>query len=465
MQIPRLADSLGMTGSTTIEWNEETKKPLAGFFEDENRGKMFYDAKAAWHILRKEGIALRGISFDAMIAAYLLQAGTRVEFDHLVIAEFGEEGLGRKAESLLGLANKLSERISEISKEQNLVAKPLSEWNMGRLFSEIEMPLIPILGEMEENGIRLDVAMFKKLSDELGEEIKTIEKKIYDLAGRKFNVNSPKQLAEILFTDLHIPTAGIKKTKTGISTASPELAKLKEYPIVSLVEEERELFKLKTTYLDAFPVAGRFPLPAPHDVCQQAVAATGRLSSTEPEPAEHSRAGEMERGHPERVSKRRRGFLLVGVDYSQIELRVMAHVSGDANLVSAFERGIDVHRATASAVYGVPPEEVTPDQRREAKVFNFGLMYGMSAYGLAQSLGIDQKKAADFIAMYFEKFPGVAKYMEGMKLSARENGYVETELGRRRLVPEIQSTAIRSSRRRGSGWRSTCRSRGWRRIS
>jgi len=432
-----------------IEWNEETKKPLAEFFEDEKRGKVFYDAKAAWHILKKEGIALRGISFDAMIAAYLLQAGTRVEFDHLVIAEFGEEGLERKAESLLGLSTKLSEKIAEISKEQHLAVSPLSEkWNIGRLFREVEMPLIPILGEMEENGVRLDVAAFRKLSDELGAGIQTIEKKMYDLAGREFNVNSPKQLAEILFTDLHIPTTGIKKTKTGISTASPELAKLKEYPIVSLVEEERELFKLKTTYLDAFPalVDSRSRL---HTTYQQAVAATGRLSSTEPNlqniPARN--ASRSDAGGPARnwyelirgAFEAEKGNLLVGVDYSQIELRVMAHVSGDASLVSAFERGIDVHRATASAVYGVPPEAVTPDQRREAKVFNFGLMYGMSAYGLAQSLGVDQKKAADFIVMYFEKFPGVAKYMDDMKVSAKSLGYVETELGRRRIVSEIQS--------------------------
>ena len=421
----------------TIEWNDETKSELKKFFEDETIGKIFYDAKAAWHILRKEDIALRGISFDLMIAAYLLQAGTRVELDHLIIAEYGEEALEDKARSILGLAEKLSEKLDEIAKEQHLVALPLS-WDMRRLFEEIEMPLIPVLASMEENGIRLDTDIFRKLSDELGVEIATIERKIYDLAGREFNVNSPKQLAEILFTDLHIPTTGIKKTKTGISTASPELAKLKEYPIVALVEEERELFKLKTTYLDAFPalVDGASRL---HTTYQQAVAATGRLSSTEPNlqniPAREKWSVAI-RGAFVADS----GKAFVGVDYSQIELRVMAHVSGDANLVSAFERGIDVHRATASAVYGVAPEDVSPDQRREAKVFNFGLMYGMSAYGLAQSLGIDQKKAAEFIAAYFEKFPGVAKYMEDMKASAKERGFVETELGRRRLVPEIESS-------------------------
>lgn len=417
--------------AVTIEWNAETNEPLRKFFEDASARKIFYDAKSAWHALKKEGIALRGIAFDAMLAAYLLQAGTRVEFDHLVIAELGEDGLDARAKSLLELSGKLALRLRAIAEEQKI------ERNMEKLFSEVEMPLIPILGEMEEYGIRLDTGKFRTLSDELGIELRSIEKKVYDLAGREFNVNSPKQLAEVLFVDLNIPTKGIKKTKTGLSTAASELEKLREYPIVGLVEEERELFKLKTTYLDAFPslVDSQSRL---HTTYQQAVAATGRLSSTEPN-LQNIPAREKWSEAIRSAFVAEAGYALVGADYSQIELRVMAHLSGDANLISAFERGIDVHRATASAVYDVAPEDVSPDQRREAKVFNFGLMYGMSAYGLAQSLSIDQKKAADFIAMYFEKFPGVAKYMESMKASAKEHGFVETELGRRRYVPEMQS--------------------------
>lgn len=417
--------------AVTVEWNAETSESLRKFFEDESARKIFYDAKSAWHTLKKEGIALRGIAFDAMLAAYLLQAGTRVEFDHLVIAELGEDGLEARGRSLLELSGKLALRLRAIAEEQK------TERNMEKLFSDVEMPLIPILGEMEEYGIRLDTGKFRTLSDELGIELRSIEKKIYDLAGREFNVNSPKQLAEVLFVDLNIPTKGIKKTKTGLSTAASELEKLREYPIVGLVEEERELFKLKTTYLDAFPslVDSRSRL---HTTYQQAVAATGRLSSTEPN-LQNIPAREKWSEAIRSAFVAETGYALVGADYSQIELRVMAHLSGDANLVSAFERGIDVHRATASAVYDVAPEDVSPDQRREAKVFNFGLMYGMSAYGLAQSLSIDQKKAADFIAMYFEKFPGVAKYMESMKASAKKHGFVETELGRRRYVPEMQS--------------------------
>ena len=417
--------------AVTIEWNAETNEPLRKFFEDADARKIFYDAKSAWHTLKKEGIALRGIAFDAMLAAYLLQAGTRVEFDHLVIAELGEDGLETRGRSLLELSGKLALRLHAIAEEQK------TERNMEKLFSDVEMPLIPILGEMEEHGIRLDTGKFRTLSDELGIELRSIEKKVYDLAGREFNVNSPKQLAEVLFVDLDIPTKGIKKTKTGLSTAAAELEKLREYPIVGLVEEERELFKLKTTYLDAFPslVDSRSRL---HTTYQQAVAATGRLSSTDPN-LQNIPAREKWSEAIRSAFVAEEGYALVGADYSQIELRVMAHLSGDANLVSAFERGIDVHRATASAVYDVAPEDVSPDQRREAKVFNFGLMYGMSAYGLAQSLSIDQKKAADFIAMYFEKFPGVAKYMESMKTSAKEHGFVETELGRRRYVPEMQS--------------------------
>jgi DNA polymerase I len=419
------------TGTVSVEWNEETKLALKMFFENETVSKVFHDAKAVWHALRHEDITLAGIASDTMIARYLLSAGTRIELDHLLHEEFGDRSFGTVAEGIYRLATRLHEKMEAVSGEQ------FGPWTLGRLFTEVEMPLIPILAEMEEAGIRLNTGKFRELSDELGGEIRQIEKKIYDLAGKEFNINSTKQLAEVLFTDLHIPTAGLKRTKTGISTASPELAKLKEYPIVGLVEEERELFKLKTTYLDAFPslVDAQSRI---HTTYQQAVTATGRLSSTDPNlqniPA-REKWGRGIRGAFEAEP----GRVLVGADYSQIELRVMAHVSGDEALVSAFEIGEDVHSATASAVNVVPVADVTSDMRRQAKVFNFGLMYGMSAYGLSQSLGITPAEAAEFIDTYFKKFPGVTRYMEEMKLSAHEKGYVETELGRRRYVPEIQS--------------------------
>ena len=417
--------------AVAIEWDDKTKNSLKLFFEDAEIPKVFHDAKTAWHALRNEGITLAGIAFDTMIAGYLLQAGTRIELEHLLLEAFDGETFATLAEGIFRLSIRLKEKMETVSAEQS------GSWKLSRLFAEVEMPLIPILARMEEEGIRLDTGKFRELSDGLGKELKTIERKIYDLSGKEFNINSPKQLAEILFVDLHIPTAGLKRTKTGISTASPELAKLKEYPIVELVEEERELFKLKTTYLDAFP-AQVDAQSRIHTTYQQAVTTTGRLSSTEPN-LQNIPAREKWSKAIRGAFEAEPGYSLVGADYSQIELRVMAHVSGDESLLSAFENGEDVHRTTASAVYGVLPVDVTSDMRRQAKVFNFGLMYGMSAYGLSQSLGITPAEAAEFIDTYFKKFPGVAKYMEEMKASAHEKGYVETELGRRRYMPEILS--------------------------
>ncbi len=418
-------------GTVSVEWNDKTKSVLGGFFGNAESPKIFHDAKSAWHSLRGEGVTLAGIAFDTMIAGYLLSAGTRIELSHLLLEELGEDEYETVAEGILLLSLRLRERMDAVSAEQS------GPWTIFRLFDEVEMPLIPILAQMETEGIRLDTEKFRALSDEIGTEIAVIEKKIYDQAGREFNINSPKQLSEILFSELGIPTSGIKRTKTGISTASSELAKLKEYPIVALVEEERELFKLKTTYLDAFPTLVDAHSRI-HTTYRQAVTATGRLSSTEPN-LQNIPAREKWSKAIRGAFRSEPGYALVGADYSQIELRVMAHVSGDESLVSAFENGEDVHRATASAVYGVAPEDVTSDMRRQAKVFNFGLMYGMSAYGLSQSLGITPAEAAGFIDTYFKKFPGVTRYMEVMKASAVEKGHVETELGRRRYVPEIRS--------------------------
>ncbi len=280
--------------------------------------------------------------------------------------------------------------------------------------------------------------VFAELSKEIDAKLQIVEKEIFKLAGRDFNMNSPKQLAEILFVDLNIPTGNIKKNKTGFSTASTELEKLRaDYPIVAMIEEYRELFKLKTTYVDVLPgmVAKDGRLHTRYD---QAVAATGRLSSNDPNLQNIPIRTEL--GH-----RMRAGFVaapgkkLVGADYSQIELRIAAHLSGDETMIEAFRNNEDIHRTTASVVHGVKPEEVTDEMRREAKVLNFGIIYGMGAFGLAQAAKIDQKHASEFIKGYLKKFAGVAKYMEAMKQEVREKGYVETEMGRRRALPEIES--------------------------
>ncbi len=421
-----------------IAWNEQAKTLLRGFLEDEKRKKIVYDGKALLHLFKKEGIAMRGIAFDVMIAAYLLDSGGDVEFDHLVLVECGEETVTMPAQKLLMLCGIYDARMDAVSKTQE------QGRTLRHIFEHIEMPLIPVLFEMENNGIFLNTRTFQALSDELTEELASLEQDIYKFSGREFNINSPKQLSEILFQDLKIPMANIKKTKTGISTASTELQKLQAYPIVAKIESYRELFKLKTTYLDALPALVDRDSRL-HTTFHQTVAATGRLSSSDPNlqniPARNSWSerirGAFEAGE---------GHVFVGADYSQIELRVMAHLSGDKALVKAFQRGEDVHTTTASVVYKVKPEDVTSDMRRQAKVFNFGIMYGMGSFGLSQAAQIEQKTAAQFIAAYFKKFAGVAKFIEEMKEGARTNGYVETELGRRRYTPEITSGNVQVAR-------------------
>lgn len=436
--IESLHISVAKESEANIVWNDETKIFLKEFLEDENRKKIVYDGKKLLHIFEKENVSMRGIVSDVMLMAYLLNSGGNVELPYLVLEELGEEEVVFPAEKLLILREAYDKRIDDVSATQEK-GKTLRQ-----VFEAIEMPLLSVLYEMEKNGILLNTEKFRALSDELAKELATLEKDIYTFAGREFNINSPKQLSEILFQDLKIPTTNIKKTKTGISTASTELLKLQEYPIVAKIESYRELFKLKTTYLDALPVLvendGRL-----HTIFHQAVAATGRLSSSDPNlqniPARNS-WGERVRG----AFEAEKNCVFVGVDYSQIELRVMAHLSGDDALVSAFRKGEDVHTTTASVVYKVKPEDVTADMRRQAKVFNFGIMYGMGAFGLSQAAQIDQKVAAEFIVTYFKKFSGVAKFIEGMKQGAREKGYVETELGRRRYTPEIGSTNVQVAR-------------------
>lgn len=423
----------------SLEWNLATREALREFLEHPKRPKILFDAKRAMHLLSKEGIALRSVARDVSLINYLIAAGGRNEMPELLLREFGSETTETRAASLYALNAILGERIKEISAAQTAGKTLLS------VYADIELPLIPILFRMEERGIRLNTEVFKTMSDEMTGELATLERRIHDLAGRAFNINSPKQLAEVLFTDLAIPTTNIKKNKTGISTASTELEKLRaEYPIVAEIEQYRELFKLKTTYLDALPKLIDAHSRV-HTTYHQTIAATGRLSSTEPNlqniPARQAWS-ERIRGAFEAEP----GHVFVGADYSQIELRIAAHLSGDANLTEAFLRGEDIHRKTAAVVFGVEPEAVTDDMRRQAKVFNFGILYGMGAFGLAQAADIDQKSAGKFIEAYFERFSGVAAYLETSKAFAREHGYVETELGRRRSVPEIQSHNVQVAR-------------------
>lgn len=419
-----------------IEWNEITSSKLRSFLGDAKQKKLVYDWKGMWHVLARFDASLQGVVADLLLSAYVLGESGKLDletlFETYLSRSVGAGNLVENTQGLLLIHRALETELKKVCEDQ------LPEKNVLTILNDMELPLVPVLFAMEEAGITLKKEVFTELSQEIDANLKKVEQEIHKLAGRDFNVNSPKQLAEILFVDLAIPTENIKKNKTGFSTASTELEKLRaEYPIVALIEEYRELFKLKTTYVDVLPgmVAEDGRLHTRYD---QAVAATGRLSSNDPNlqniPIRTEWGQRMRTGFVAAPGKK-----LVGVDYSQIELRIAAHLSNDETMIEAFRNNEDIHRTTASIVHGVKPEEVTDAMRREAKVLNFGIIYGMGAFGLAQAAKIDQKHASEFIKGYLKKFAGVAKYMEAMKAFVKEHGYVETEMGRRRSIPEIES--------------------------
>lgn len=418
-------------GAGTLEWNDKEAVAVLEEYLAKDTTKIFFDAKKVMHALAKENLEVKGVIEDIQVLAYLCE----VSYDKT------PESLGQ----VLGISETLTgaELVAEVFTELFVKLTKIAEdqkgkHNLLKVYTELERPLIPVLFGMEARGIILNLGTFKKMSLELEKSLSGLAQDIYGMAGKEFNINSPKQLAEVLFVDLSIPTTNIKKTKTGISTGAAELEKLHAYPIARKIESYRELFKLKSTYLDAFPhlVDEDSKL---HTTYQQTVAATGRLSSLDPNLQNIPARGdwsERVRGAFEPAP----GFVFVGADYSQIELRIMAHLSGDTELTRAFKAGEDVHTATAAVVYKVEPSEVTSDMRRQAKVFNFGLMYGMGAFGLAQAAGITQDEAKEFITLYFKKFSGVKKYIETVITETKETGYQETEIGRRRHIPEIQSS-------------------------
>ena len=301
------------------------------------------------------------------------------------------------------------------------------------------MPLVEILARMEKVGIKINKTVLYGISEKLDKRVEKLEKEIQKLAGEKFNVNSSVQLREVLYEKLKIPTKNIKAGKTGYSTASPELQKIKSlHPIIEKIEEYRELFKLKTTYLDPLPALADKDSRL-HTTFNQAVTATGRLSSSEPNLQNIPIRTDL--GQVIRTAfEAEEGYRLVSADYSQIELRIAAHLSGDVRMITTFLEGEDIHTATAARVNKIDLDKVTKKMRSAAKALNFGIIYGMSTFGFSQSAGVDQDEASEFIRKYFENYPQVAQFLEEVKISAREKGFVETEMGRRRYIPEINSS-------------------------
>ncbi|HPN54651.1 MAG TPA: DNA polymerase I [Candidatus Moranbacteria bacterium] len=423
--------------------------------------KIGYDLKYISKSLKKTGVNLCGIFWDVMIGAYVLNPGEKITLEKLALSELGEETnfaekskgqlslvpekedsieasieASKKADYSLKIKQTLEKRIAEISVEQKKAA--LTDGALATVFSDIEMPLVEILEKMELTGIEINPVIFAGISETISGKLKNLEKSIYKLAGKEFNINSPSQLAEVLFVDLKLPTFNIKKGKTGFSTAADELEKLRDsHKIIPKIEEYRELFKLKTTYLDPLPtmIDANSRL---HTTFNQAVTATGRLSSTEPNLQNIPIKTEL--GQLLRTAfVAHEGYKLISADYSQIDLRAVAHVSGDPKMIEAFHRGDDIHRLTAAEINKVTPSQVTETMRRNAKALNFGIIYGMSAYGFSQSAGISREEAQKFINTYMDKFSKVAEYMKDTRAFAKKNGYVETLLGRRRNIPEINS--------------------------
>ena len=425
-------------------------KPL---LEDEAQFKVGQNLKYDASVLANHGIALRGIQFDTMLESYVLDStATRHDMDSLALKYLGhktihfEDIAGKGAKQLTFNQVKLEEAGPYAAEDADITLRlhqalwpQLAEQaGPSKVFSEIEMPLVPVLSRIERRGALISGELLMGQSAELGKRLQELQGRAYELAGQEFNLGSPKQLGDILFDKLALPI--LKKTPKGApSTAEEVLAELAlDYPLPKLLLEHRSLSKLKSTYTDKLPEMINSHTGRVHTSYHQAVAATGRLSSSDPNLQNIPiRTEEGRRIRQAFVAPQ--GYRIVAADYSQIELRIMAHLSGDAGLLKAFQEGRDVHRATASEVFEVDLEEVSGEQRRKAKAINFGLIYGMSAFGLARQLHLGRKESQQYIDRYFERYPGVQQYMDRTRALAREQGYVETLFGRRLHLPEINA--------------------------
>ena len=448
--VPLAHDYLGAPEQLDREAVLAQLKPL---LEDAQRAKVGQNLKYDASVLANHGIALAGIRFDTMLESYVLDStATRHDMDSLALKYLGhktihfEDIAGKGAKQLTFNQIKLEEAGPYAAEDADITLRlhralwPRLEEQAGpaAVFTDIEMPLVPVLSRIERQGALISRELLAAQSTELGVRLAELEGQAYELAGQEFNLGSPKQLGEILFDKLGLPV--IKKTPKGApSTAEEVLAELAlDYPLPKLLLEHRSLSKLKSTYTDKLPEMINRRTGRVHTSYHQAVAATGRLSSSDPNL----------QNIPIRTQEGRRirqafiapqGYRIVAADYSQIELRIMAHLSADAGLLKAFKEGQDVHRATAAEVFEVDLEEVSGDQRRKAKAINFGLIYGMSAFGLARQLHLGRNEAQQYIERYFERYPGVQQYMDRTRALAREQGYVETLFGRRLYLPEINA--------------------------
>jgi len=425
----QLALCMTAAESYTAELGGEFGGRIAALLADEARGKAVHDSKAARHALAPAGLELRGVRHDTALYSYLLDP----TYGGHTLAEVALRRLGRKLSGALDEAADVTLQLA-----QSLESEVAEDADLARLYREIDLPLAEVLYRMERAGVLLDGGELRAMSSKLASEVQRLEKSIHSLAGVEFNVNSPKQLGEVLFTKMGLPTPVRGSKGKKISTAQDVLEGLAgEHEIAKLVLEFRQLSKLKSTYVDALPslcdAAGRL-----HTSFNQTVAATGRLSSTNPNLQNIPIRTEL--GREIRAAfVASPGTLLVGADYSQIELRLLAHYSQDPLLLEAYRTGQDIHALTASEVFGVPPMLIEAEHRRRAKAVNFGIVYGLSPFGLAQQLGIEQKEAKKFIDAYFTRYQGVRGFIDRTLEQARRDGFVRNLFGRKRPIPDLAS--------------------------
>jgi DNA polymerase I len=435
---------------------EEVLALFKPWLESEQPTKVLHNAKYDTHVLANEGIALSGVAHDTMLQAYVLESHRSVALDQLSQRWLGLKGLSYqdicgKGAQQIGFDEVAIEQASQYACEdadytfrlhETLYPQVLAAPDLRGIY-ELELEVSKVLWRIERTGVAIDVAVLQRQSQALGEQLLDLEKRAYELAGQPFNLNSPKQLGEILFGQMQLPV--VRKTASGVPSTDEEvLSKLAEdYPLPKLLLQYRGLAKLKSTYTDKLPKMVNPKTGRVHTNYAQAAVITGRLSSSEPNlqniPIRSPEGRQIRQAF---IPTHPRGKL-VSADYSQIELRVMAHVSGDVGMREAFAKAEDIHRATAAEVFGVTLDEVTADQRRTAKTINFGLIYGMGAHGLATNLGITREAAQSYIDRYFARYPGVAQYMADTKARAHEHGYVQTVFGRRLWLPDINAGGAR----------------------
>ncbi len=437
---------------------EEDIQELKTLFEEETIQKISINLTKTYILLKQVEIDLKGIHYDIAISSYILNpTNNKLEIDNLIEQYLGfnvQELIGKEPEQQqINLFDNMQEEISEntkqiqekyalytyaISRIREITLKQLEEIGAVELFYEIDMPTIEILSNMQWNGMYVDEKELNQFGKELTEKLENLTKIIYEMAGEEFNINSTKQLGEILFEKMKLPV--IKKTKSGYSTDVDVLEKLKrEDPIIEKILEYRQLMKLNSTYIEGLKPYINPKTKRIHSFFHQTITATGRISSTEPNLQNIPTRFELGK-RVRKVFKPEEGKIYIDSDYSQIELRVLAHISEDEHMIRAFQEGQDIHKQAASKVFKTPIEEVTKEQRSDAKAVNFGIVYGISDFGLGEQLGISRKKAKEYITEYLEQYAGIKAFMEGITKKATEEGYVETLFNRRRYIPELKSS-------------------------